>query len=1068
MVRLVTLAIALLGLLLALLARRRARLGTLGLDDVALVAALHLAWVGIVATLLAWAGWFGPLSLGAALGGSALAVWPWSVERARGHTLEPGHALEQSRADERERGLAFTLAMLLIIGLGVGLRAPSIPAPLAGRDQGTYSLRAELTARTGTLGWTDTLLEQAGVDRREGVRDPGPEDRLGLYPKSDEPWRQGHYEAAYRPGAYLADRDRGEVVPQFMHLFPLLLACERLLDGSSPPGWLLMPWLATLWLLLLAGCSRWLWSRGPWPLLVVGLIACSPLAIWTNRTPLSESAMAVLEWAAVLLAVRLRAGVEPPRSEWLLAGLLASSAWVRGNALICLPLVLALLWLRPRDATHPRASLGLLVGLLAAIVVHALTVYPYLHDELLRRVPDLRLGPLELIVLAGAAALAWLLVDVSLGWALARGERVRRARDWLLARAPMLFVLVGGLALAAWWYWKQAAEQPKPFSRLDAAPILLGWPLLAIAGVGALIVAWRARPTPHEVWLVALASVIPTTLLFYAPRNLPSLGLFYYGRYLVPELLPVAVLLATWAIATIVQALIRRGTPLHRSAAAVLGSGLAALLAWSVAGPLVTSSQLRLREFEAAERAVDWLAERIPDDAVVIAGGEGWHHGHTYNQVGGALAMREGVQVLPYRTREDAWASAWELLVAAPERGQPARPVLLLVNEASHHYTRSDGARVAMIDDLLWAPFVVERASLLELFVHALTPVDDATPTRIARHELRMGLLTLAVDPAALAAIERIKLDDAPLGARVSGGAFDDGRACLDPDRSLRIELPPSNDPDIARHLVLIAAPGTPEHNPAWQVSIDGEPLVLEPPPGLRPHARATLGPYPIAARPRLVEIRAPALPPERQLDGACRFGELLELRLLPSERSSLAALAPGEIEARTIVPRDDHGHPPQPTTWVSGRALSRYRPGIELYESETSNAPRIPEPSGETLLLPGGARLEFPAIDLPLDERGEPRPLDLVVTLATTTTAADARLRVLSLDDAGNTTELTSIAPPITRTGSWTSPPQSWQPVHARARITVVLDASPDQQVALRDIALFTQTPEWPSTIAD
>ena len=78
--------------------------------------------------------------------------------------------------------------------------------------------------------------------------------------------------------------------------------------------------------------------------------------------------------------------------------------------------------------------------------------------------------------------------------------------------------------------------------------------------------------------------------------------------------------------------------------------------------------------------------------------------------------MGHGVEVLTYRTSEDAWLTTWELLVAGPaRRGEAPPPVFLLVNEAAHPYTRADRARVALLDDQLWAPFVLERASLLEL-----------------------------------------------------------------------------------------------------------------------------------------------------------------------------------------------------------------------------------------------------------------------------------------------------------------------------------------------------------------
>ena len=121
----------------------------------------------------------------------------------------------------------------------------------------------------------------------------------------------------------------------------------------------------------------------------------------------------------------------------------------------------------------------------------------------------------------------------------------------------------------------------------------------------------------------------------------------------------------------------------------------------------------------------------------------------------GALAMAEGRTLLPYRTREDTYISAWELLVAGPaRRGEDPPPVFLLVNEAAHIYTRDDGQRTALVDDMLWAPFSIARADLLELYVHALSPSPDQLPTRVARHELRMALLELRVDPEAIAAIE--------------------------------------------------------------------------------------------------------------------------------------------------------------------------------------------------------------------------------------------------------------------------------------------------------------------------
>jgi hypothetical protein len=104
---------------------------------------------------------------------------------------------------------------------------------LAGRDQGTYTLRAEHTARTSAIAFVDPVLERAGAER--GQRS-GPDDLLGLYPRRGESWRTDVYEGSYRPGFYLADRESGVVVPQFLHLHPMLLTAAIWIVGREPMG----------------------------------------------------------------------------------------------------------------------------------------------------------------------------------------------------------------------------------------------------------------------------------------------------------------------------------------------------------------------------------------------------------------------------------------------------------------------------------------------------------------------------------------------------------------------------------------------------------------------------------------------------------------------------------------------------------------------------------------------------------------------------------------------------------------------------------------------------------------
>jgi hypothetical protein len=1038
---------ALLALAASLIVRRRRRRAQLGLDDLVLALSLHAGLVALAATVLAWAGWLGVHSLALSCAVLALLSWPWGIER------------EQAPTIERPRALGPTLVVLAILAGGVALRTPSIPAALAGRDQGTYVLRAQLSMRTGTLGWTDSVLARAGEELEGGAPPAGALDLLGLYPSGDEAWRRGRYEAAYRPGAYLGDREAGEVVPQFFHLHPMLLAAGGLAVGVEKIG-VVVTWVAGLWLACLACCARRLWPRGPWAALGLALVAASPLAIWTGRTPLSENPMALFEWSAVLVALRMRAGCEarepierPATGAWLVAGFLGLCAGVRGNALVILPLVLALAWLRPRGPGE-RAPYLVLASLLASVIVHSLTSYPYLHDELLRQLPELGLGPAALATIAVFGAAAWVVVDRELA---ASEPAASRAR--LLAALPRVLALLTLGAVVWWWSQRSAAPPGRPYSRLDAAPILLGLPLLAAAGAGTIVVARRWRPGPEQVWLVALAAVIPATALLYASRQLPQLSFFYYGRYLVPELLPAAALAATAAVEAGVRWLAGgerarlRGGSARAKAAVGLGLAAALGLLGSVAGPLLRHPQLRLREHVAAGEAVAWLAARLPEGAIVIAGGEGWHNAHTHNQVGGALAMAHGIEVLPYRTREDAWVSAWELLVAGPaRRGEAPPPVYLLVNEAAHPYTRADGAKVALLDEQLWAPFVVERLGLLELFVHALTPLPEQLPTRVARHELRMALLRLQVDPKAMAHVEVVEFGagEAPPGVEVHGGLAGDGSTCVSPDRPLTLTLPRSV---WATHLVVVtelAGEGMSRRVPRWSLSVDGVPVPFDPPPGLRPRYRATIGPVPLPIVRRdeapgelKIEIRGASVADDARGHASCPYGRVAKLLLLPRERSTVFELEPEHVEAVTIAPEETLGHRIEPSTWVTGRSLSRYRPG-------TTPTPEI---AGLAMVLPAGMSLSFAPVDLPLGRLGRPRPFDVVLTLARTRTPEDAQLRVYADDRLIGTLE-----PPPMREGSWVAKPFVWRPFHDRAQLRVELHSPGGGAVELRELALFAR----------
>jgi hypothetical protein len=416
----------------------------------------------------------------------------------------------------------------------------------------------------------------------------------------------------------------------------------------------------------------------------------------------------------------------------------------------------------------------------------------------------------------------------------------------------------------------------------------------------------------------------------------------------------------------------------------------------------------------------------------VIAGGEGWHHGHTFNQVGGALAIGHGVTVLPYRTREAAYATAYALLVTQPEAtGRPAPPVFLLLGEATHHYRRDDQVVVAAVDDTLEPPLRARSIELFEMFADRLTPVDDQVPTGVTRDGLRMALMQLEIDPDS-AGERRLMLADRPPELDISEGPWGPGGAmCLLPDRPRRIVLPQLGTGP--RQIVLVAAPGTAAHNHRWMIEIDGERRTVAM-PSASPRARDTLGPLTTRRAPQVIALTGS---PKPTREAACPHGGLFELRVLDPSRSR--SVAP-EVSATTFAPPRDLGHAVTPTVWVSGRGLSRYRAGIE------------PEPDvrGVSLRLHTGAPLQFAPELLP--DAGA--PVDLIVTLTQTRLDPAARLLV-ALDD----TVVAELDPPDEHAGTWQSKPLRIEPDTPVGRFSLALrGASEGNEAWVRDIGLFSR----------
>ncbi|MGB1013832.1 MAG: hypothetical protein ACPG4T_06850, partial [Nannocystaceae bacterium] len=643
------------------------------------------------------------------------------------------------------------------------------------------------------------------------------------------------------------------------------------------------------------------------------------------------------------------------------------------------------------------------------------------------------LEPAQMFYLGAAGIATWWLGDTVVGRLLAKREALRHNFiKW--ARWFLLAVAGGGFCM----YLHYLRTPGPPFRRLDPAYPLLGpvLVLLAVVGAGFAVKQWRPRGRAHEAWLLALLAIPCISMVLYARANLPHATLYYYGRYLVPTLLPLAVLLATHTLVCLVARMQPWQKP--RLAQACVGA-LAATSLWFTAGVLITDPQTRLQEFADAGEATAWLAQQVPEHALVIAGGEGWHHTHTFNQVGGALAVGYGREVLPYTTREAAYAILYEQLIARPQAtGAPPRRVFLLVNEATH-LTTINGRRTAAYDDRLPPPFRARSIDLFELVIHRLTPVANRVPVAVTRSDLRMVLIEVEVDPEL--ATEVWTFADGkvlgPPGLALQGATWRHGQLCLDPKRPIELRLP-KGSPGVAEtsagSAVLVAAPGSTAHNPHWSIAADRQPWIARL-PKRRVRPRETLGPFVFSDRPQVIRIRGS----HKTSHGRCPHGALEQLRILPPDVHALdefVTRTQDRIGLHRFTPGDDLGHPYPGTTWVRGISLSRYRAGIR------------PNPDVETMsvVLVAGTPLTFAPTFAPVSP---PTMAHLRINLKASHVDPDARL-IVRINDH----EIARFNPPDDRDGFWATPETLTQLTEPTARVQLELTGK--GTVWVRDIALL------------
>ena len=458
-----------------------------------------------------------------------------------------------------------------------------------------------------------------------------------------------HDGLAVGSGAFYADG--GSAIPQFMSGLPMTLAGAEWLAG----------WRGALWLPAVFGglamlafgglAARLVGARWAVPATLVIAVA---LPIWhSSRSTLSEPlALLLLVAGFCLLADAIEVGAARDRrsavtpvagiaGSWrradpavlaaLLGGLLIGSCTlVRVDALRELTLlvpVLGWLWLKRRTLVRPLGA-GLLIGLAFGVVDGWVLSKPYIIETSGSLLP---LAALLLVLIVGTVAAVVLIRRRSwtpsprLGWIAAAATVVAGV---LFAIRPLLQTAHGsGPHSSVTGFVAELQQQlglPVDGTRSYAEFSLhwvawwLGWPAVVLGIAGAAILVRRVLAGRDEAWIPVLAVGLGTVALtLWRPGITPDHP--WADRRLVPVVLPVLVLFATFAVAALTRQrwLGSRVSPVGGPGRALVGAvGMAAILV-----PTVLAAQPLLGERTelGSIAAIEGLCASLrPNDAVLL------------------------------------------------------------------------------------------------------------------------------------------------------------------------------------------------------------------------------------------------------------------------------------------------------------------------------------------------------------------------------------------------------------------------------------------------------------------
>lgn len=512
------------------------------------------------------------------------------------------------------------ICMALVIIAVVLVISPPSRIVYGWSDVGIYPNIAAHMARKGRITIEDSLVRLVSPENRDFVYRPNQDPLVPM-------------EAYQNKALFITDFEKGEITPQFLYLWPSLMAVFALFLGVEKMFWA-VTWVSLLALGgLLLVARRWLGGNWAYPAAFLTLI--SPLFLYFSKYTTSEMmnmcifVAAVLCHAAYMESQRMGRSGEAVRMAMASALLLCAGFLCRIDFfLLLLPILLFYLFKRLFSDFHVADWIFFLLclcgGILCAALDYALSK-PYFVRLMVSNE-----GPVRFLLSFPGA----LVLPVYLVIFIAGRRFCLRARPWLAGfvrrgRSVLPALLSSGLAAYVSYLCFIRPGEPQTFGSYGEINAVIGptynnetllrwawylsWPgIVAMFAGYALFFSLRREFSSRLFAAIGLTfTVVYSLSLHNTPVHIIAM------RRLVPVILPMGMIMIVYAIRTVFDLLKwpRAGRILSQLGRVAGTGALLCLAAFfiSVAQP-VFGLQEGGNQYELFQN----MSDNIPQDGVVI------------------------------------------------------------------------------------------------------------------------------------------------------------------------------------------------------------------------------------------------------------------------------------------------------------------------------------------------------------------------------------------------------------------------------------------------------------------